>query len=214
MIDWDILYKIPLGLYVLSANDGKNDVGAVVDAVMMAANQPCALAISCSNQSYTKQSIDSSLTFNLSILSKDISPEIIANFGFFSSKDRRKWDYVKYQKFHNLPVIDDALVFIHAKVIHKHELCSNTVFIAEIIDAKLNKKGEPILYQNYRGELKNEVFKSYQNLKGESQMAKKWVCCVCNYVYDGEIDFEKLGDDYVCPICGVDKSFFELRDVE
>lgn len=45
-------------------------------------------------------------------------------------------------------------------------------------------------------------------------MAKKWVCCVCNYVYDGEIEFEKLDDDYVCPICGVDKSFFELRDVD
>lgn len=45
-------------------------------------------------------------------------------------------------------------------------------------------------------------------------MAKKWVCCVCNYVYDGDIDFEKLGDDYVCPICGVDKSFFELKDIE
>ena len=44
-------------------------------------------------------------------------------------------------------------------------------------------------------------------------MAKKWVCCVCNYVYDGDIDFENLGEDYVCPICGVDKSFFELKEI-
>ena len=68
---------------------------------------------------------------------------------FFSSKDRNKWDFVKHQKFHNLAVLNDALVFIHAKVIHKHELCSNTIFIAEIIDAKLNNDGNAILYQDY-----------------------------------------------------------------
>lgn len=45
-------------------------------------------------------------------------------------------------------------------------------------------------------------------------MAKQWVCTVCNYVYDGETPFEELPDDYVCPVCGVDKSFFEQRDEE
>lgn len=167
MIDWEILYKIPLGLYVLSANDGKRDVGAIIDAVMMIANQPCALAISCSNQGYTKQSIDKSLNFNLCVLSKDVSPEVIANFGFFSSSERNKWKYVKHHNYYGLPVIDEALAFIHAKVIHKYELCSNTVFIAEVIDAKTNKDGESLLYQDYRGDLKNDVMKAYQQLKGE-----------------------------------------------
>lgn len=39
---------------------------------------------------------------------------------------------------------------------------------------------------------------------------KKYVCSVCGYVYDGEIPFEKLPDDYVCPMCGEPKSSFEL----
>ena len=34
------------------------------------------------------------------------------------------------------------------------------------------------------------------------------VCSVCGYVYDGDIPFEELPDDYQCPVCGVDKSFF------
>ena len=33
----------------------------------------------------------------------------------------------------------------------------------------------------------------------------KFVCTVCGYVYEGE----KLPDDFVCPICGKDKSYFE-----
>lgn len=38
---------------------------------------------------------------------------------------------------------------------------------------------------------------------------KKYVCTVCGWVYDGEIPFEQLPDDYVCPLCGVGKDQFE-----
>jgi len=38
-------------------------------------------------------------------------------------------------------------------------------------------------------------------------MEKKFVCNICGYVYEGDIN--KEGDDYVCPICGVDKTHFE-----
>ena len=37
---------------------------------------------------------------------------------------------------------------------------------------------------------------------------KKYVCSICGYEYDGEIPFEQLDGDYVCPICGVGKDMF------
>lgn len=48
----------------------------------------------------------------------------------------------------------------------------------------------------------------------------KYVCTVCGYTYDeklGDPDnniapstkWEDLPDDFVCPVCGVDKSMFE-----
>ncbi|MDD4445875.1 MAG: rubredoxin, partial [Eubacteriales bacterium] len=37
---------------------------------------------------------------------------------------------------------------------------------------------------------------------------KTWVCSVCHYVYDGDIPFEDLPDDYKCPVCGQPKSVF------
>lgn len=49
-------------------------------------------------------------------------------------------------------------------------------------------------------------------------MMEKYVCTVCGYVYDpaeGEGDiapgtpFEKLPEDWVCPVCGVGKDSFE-----
>ena len=50
---------------------------------------------------------------------------------------------------------------------------------------------------------------------------QKWVCVPCGYVYDpevGDLDsgiepgtpFESLPDDWVCPVCGVDKTLFEV----
>lgn len=45
---------------------------------------------------------------------------------------------------------------------------------------------------------------------------EKWVCTVCGYVYDpaenDNVAFEKLADDYVCPLCGVGKDQFEKED--
>ncbi len=41
----------------------------------------------------------------------------------------------------------------------------------------------------------------------------KYVCTVCQWVYDEEaegVKFEDLADDYTCPICGVEKDMFEL----
>ena len=41
--------------------------------------------------------------------------------------------------------------------------------------------------------------------KAKPVAAKKFVCTVCGYVYEGE----KLPDDYVCPVCGVGAELFK-----
>lgn len=43
----------------------------------------------------------------------------------------------------------------------------------------------------------------------------KYVCTVCQWVYDEEKEgtkFADLPDDYTCPICGVEKDMFEPQD--
>ena len=62
----------------------------------------------------------------------------------------------------------------------------------------------------------NILFSSIQNMVNKMN---KWECSVCGYVYDPEIgdldhniqsgtSFEKLPEDWVCPICGAPKSQF------
>jgi len=49
---------------------------------------------------------------------------------------------------------------------------------------------------------------------------QKYECSVCGYIYDPEVGdpdggvtpgtlFEQLPEDWVCPVCGADKSEFE-----
>jgi rubredoxin len=56
-------------------------------------------------------------------------------------------------------------------------------------------------------------------IKGAKFM-KKYVCTICGYEYDPEVGceeqgiapgtaFEDIGDDFVCPVCGVGKDQFE-----
>lgn len=52
---------------------------------------------------------------------------------------------------------------------------------------------------------------------------RKYKCVVCGYIYDPEMGdsdgginpgtaFEDIPDSWVCPVCGVDKSQFEMMD--
>jgi rubredoxin len=53
--------------------------------------------------------------------------------------------------------------------------------------------------------------------------ARKFICSACGYIYDeaeGDPDsgvapgtpWEEVSDEWVCPECGVDKSYFDLLD--
>ncbi len=39
-------------------------------------------------------------------------------------------------------------------------------------------------------------------------MQQNYVCSMCGYVYEDEIPFSELSDDWVCPICGESKMVF------
>lgn len=56
--------------------------------------------------------------------------------------------------------------------------------------------------------------------KVDDRDMNKYICMVCSYMYDPEkgdpisgiepgTSFEDLPSDWVCPICGAEKSFFE-----
>lgn len=222
----DALFAISNGLYVLSAKDQNRYVGSLVDAVSQVAIQPNLLVISCMNNSYTKEVILKTGECALSVLPADVNPFVVANFGFQSSKTVDKWKLVQGLEINGNMYIPQSLAKVALKVTDKHIYKSHTLFIAEVKEAFDYRNDEPLTYKMYRDEFKNKVMEAFEKYrktgqvpseinnqpKGEKTMEeKKWTCIVCGYVYDGDVPFEDLPEDWVCPLCGVGKDQFELR---
>lgn len=213
------LFAISNGLYVLSAKDGDGWAGSLVDAVSQVCAAPCLIMVSCMNTGRTKECIEKSGEFSLSVLPRGVDPFVIANFGYQSSRDVQKWNNVPKAEINGLMYLPDALAKIRARVVNKLVYAGSTVFIAEVVDAFDAKDGEPLTYKEYRDGLKEQVtaaFKAYKAGQAAGKAScpapeKRWTCKVCGYAYDGDVPFEKLPDDWRCPLCGVGKDMFELQ---
>ena len=89
---------------------------------------------------------------------------------------------------------------ISGKVVEQHDLGTHTLFIAEVVDAKLLNANAPLTYADYQNRVKPqpEAVKKDKKIIG-------WRCKICNYVYEGS----ELPQDFICPLCGHGVDDFE-----
>ena len=86
MIDTKAFSKLTYGLYVVGVKSGDKFGGCVVDAVMQTTVQPQTLVICCNRGTRTRECIEETKEFTLSVLSETTDPFVIANFGFQSCR--------------------------------------------------------------------------------------------------------------------------------
>ena len=168
-MDNNALFKLTNGLYVLGAVDNGNPVGSLIDAVTQVAHSPNIIIISCGNNSYTKQVVEQTGVFSLSILGKMVNPFVLANFGFQSSRDVKKWNNVPHDIKDGLPYLKDCTAVLKAQVLNKQVFSSNTMFTAEVLDAECCLEDEALTYADYRDGFKDKVLQSFQEYKSNSQ---------------------------------------------
>lgn len=193
-----ITRKITQGVYVLTTLGG----GCVVDAVsQVSAGDNPLIAVAVMKKNYTNELMHKNNTFALSVLSKDVNPEIIKTFGLNSMRDIDKFAETKTSEVESLKVIDDSLGYMICEKVDTIENDTHTLFIGKLIEADVYKDDEAMSYGYYQDH-KDEL------LKVKTEAGKTaWVCLACGYVYYGE----ELPADFKCPICGVDASMFEKK---
>ncbi|MCR5063291.1 MAG: hypothetical protein K6A89_08425 [Treponema sp.] len=64
------------------------------------------------------------------------------------------------------------------------------------------------IQEKHHGEVTKAIIDEYAP-KEENKDQKVYICSVCGFEYEGELDNEN--DDYVCPICGCKKGVFKLK---
>lgn len=193
-----ITRKITQGMYVLTTDGG----GCVVDAVsQVSAGDNPLVAVAVMKKNYTNELMHNNDYFALSVLAKDVNPEIIKTFGLNSMRDIDKFVSVQTSEIEGLKVIDDSLGYMILKKVDTIENDTHTLFIGELVEADLYKDEEAMSYGYYQ-ENKDDL------LKVTTEAGKTaWVCKICGYVYYGE----ELPEDFKCPACGVGPEMFEKK---
>lgn len=205
--------SISYGVYIISAMDGERPTGCTANSVMQITSEPASLAISINHDNYTNQCIAGSGKFAVSILSEKSEPSIIGIFGFQSGREANKFDQAAYEMKAGLPVVTDSCAYVVCEVVDTMETDTHTVFLGKVVDADVLSDQDAMTYAYYHKVIKGKSPKNAPTYIPEAAETKaekesQYICSVCGYVYNGDVPFEDLPDDYVCPVCKQPKSVF------
>ena len=201
-MDNKALFSLQYGVFILGTQSNGKINACVTNTCMQVAADPVRIAISVINSNLTCQMIKDSGVFTLSILDKKTTFETIKRFGYQSGKNVDKFqDFTDYSMDQNgCPYLSSQIcAHFSAKVIAAQNLGSHTLFTAEVTDAKIMSREEPITYAYYQ---------SYIKPKPAAPTTGKivgWRCKICGYVHNSP----ELPSDFTCPLCGHPAEDFE-----
>jgi len=220
------LHKLSYGLYVIASKKGGRLNGQIANTVFQIASEPPTIAVSINKNNLTWEFIRESRVFAISVLCQDTPLSFIGHFGFKSGRDMDKLDGINYKvgKTKVPVVIDNTASYLEVKVTGEMDVGTHTLFVGELVDADVISE-KPCMTYDYYHQVKRGVTPktapSYVEEKKEvSAKMARYKCSVCGWVYDPEIGdqeggivpgtpFERLPDNWVCPVCGAGKSDFE-----
>ena len=174
----------------------------------------------------TWEYIKDSGTFAVSVLCQDTPLSFIGQFGFKSGRDVDKLSGINYKLGQTgAPIVlDNATSYLEARVTKEMDVGTHTIFVGEIVDGDVLNEKPCMTYEYYhqvkRGTTPKTAPSYIEEKKEEAPKMAKYKCTVCGWIYDPETgdpdggiapgtSFEKIPDDWQCPMCGASKSEFE-----
>lgn len=193
------MFNITYGLYVLTAKDGEKDNGCIINTLAQVTSNPELISITVNKANFTRDMIDKTKKFNVSVLTTETPFGVFEHFGFQSGRDTEKFFPSQgVTRSENgiiyLPSCTNA--FFSGEVIEQHDYGTHTIFIAKVTESKVLSDAPSLSYDYYHKNIKP---------KPQKQVKKGYRCKICGYVYEGD----ELPEDFVCPICKHPASDFE-----
>lgn len=219
-------FKISYGLYIVSSGNKEKGNGFISNTVFQVTSEPPRFTVCCNKDNYTCEFINQYKVFSVSVLAQEASSEIIGKFGYKSGRgtDKMSGNNIIYGQTGVPIILNDSIAFLECKVIQTFDVGTHLLFIGDVVDAQIIDDTQPPLTYAYYREIKKGVSPknapTYINPTNLStfkinSMNKKFKCLVCGYIYDEaqeKVKFEDLPDDWVCPLCGTEKSeFIEIK---
>lgn len=206
-MDAQVMRNFTYGLFVLTGSDGEHNSGCIINTAIQASELPDIVTVSVSKDSYTRELIQRSRKFNISILDEDAKFEIFRHFGFQSGRDFDKFkDYNHKARSENglYYITEGTNAFVSCEVDQEIDLGSHVMFVAFVTEAKVLSDVPSASYTYYHTHIKPK-FEDKKTTSGK----KGWRCIICGYIYEGA----DLPSDFICPWCKHPASDFEPIDL-
>lgn len=192
------IYKIPYGLYLLTASADGHDNGCIINTVLQITEMPKQFAFAVNKSNYTAELIAKNKVANITILSEKAPFSIYQRFGFCCGRTTDKFDgyEIAARSENGLYYLTEfASAVLSGKIVSEIDCGTHMIYVCEMTWSAVLSEDKPVTYDYYREHIKPKPGKE----------SKGFVCTVCGYVYEGDT----LPPDYICPICKHGADVFE-----
>ena len=150
------LFNLSYGLFVLSARESDKDNGCIANTCFQVANDPTKLVISAQKGNLTREMIEKSGVFNVSVLTESVPFETIRNFGMQSGRDTDKLKGFSVKRSHNglVYLTEHTNAMFSCKVLEKLDLGSHMLFVGEVTESKVLGNEPSCTYAYYHKAIK------------------------------------------------------------
>ena len=136
---------------------GEKDNGCITNTAVQVASEPTRLAVSVQMENLTREIIESTGKFNVSVLTENTPFETIRHFGMQSGREVDKFaafDAVKRSRNGLLYVTENTNAMFSCRVKEKINLGSHMMFIGEVTESKVLGSGTSCTYAHYHKAIK------------------------------------------------------------
>ena len=140
-------------MYLITVCDGIKDNGCIINSAIQITDDPVRIIFSLNKHSYTHKLLQKTGEFNLSVLDRSASRELIERFGFKSGRDGSKFaDDIPFARSKSgaLYLTSMSCAAMSFKNVALTDWDSHTLFTAELKDAKTISDTPPMSYRDYR----------------------------------------------------------------
>lgn len=221
MFDKKAFHSLSYGMYVIGTRFDNKDYGCVANTFAQVTSSPLQVSVALNKENATTVAVRQAGRFTASCLSEQADMQLIGTFGFHTSTELDKFaQHASARDEAGLPyVAEQCCAWFSAKVVSELDLGTHVLFVGEVEEcAAVADAGAPMTYAFYHQVKGGKTPPKASSYLGEEQPAAApaessvseqpmvaWRCTIC-----GHMEYvDELPDDFVCPVCGVGKEFFE-----
>ena len=221
MFDKQAFHSLSYGMYVIGTRFGDKDYGCVANTFAQVTSSPLQVSVALNKENATTAAVRQAGRFTASCLSEQADMQLIGTFGFHTSTELDKFaQHASARDEAGMPyVAEQCCAWFSAKVVAELDLGTHVLFVGEVQEcAKVADAAAPMTYAFYHQVKGGKTPPKASSYLGDEQPAAApaesngteqpkiaWRCTIC-----GHMEYvDELPDDFVCPVCGVGKEFFE-----